>query len=1292
MSLDSPEDPPLDASEDSSEGSSDDSLEDSPRDVSGRSSEDAPARPFAFQPAPEDGGQGFPVVGIGASAGGVGALRRFFRNLPDEVGMAFVVVLHLSPDHESNLAEILRRDTDMPVQEATDECALEPGRIYVIPPRREMWMEGSALRLSARSPNHRPNTIDALFDSLAEEHRGRAVGIILSGTGTDGTLGLRAIKARGGIAMVQEPGGAEHEEMPRSALDTGTVDLVAPAGELAGRLVAYHRNARVIQLPESGEALPSGEQTTLQKIFAELQGRTGHDFSHYKRSTVLRRLERRLQVTDTETLEAYLQVLQDRPGETRALYKELLISVTRFFRTPEAFDELADTVLPRLFEDTAADDEVRVWVPGCATGEEAYSVAMLLHEHARSMEAPPSIQVFATDVDTEGLGIARRGTYPPTIEADVSEDRLGRFFVREEGQYRVTSSLRNSVVFAEHDLTQDPPFSKLDLICCRNLLIYLDQTMQEHVFRLFRYALKEEGFLFLGPSEAIGPSQSFFAVAHKNQSILQAKPLGPDEDRLVPLSSPPNTSPADPSPQARTRAPTGDMEAVHQDLLMDQAASLLVDENREIRHLTGRAGQFLTHEAGEPTHDLLEKVPPALRLELRGALYQALQKGTATEKTVSLPLGPEGAPSPVRVQVQPIGDPELDRSLAQVQFEKVEALSSGGPEGTAAPAEGSETEGSGAEGSEAEGLEAPTSRERSLEEELQDVKEQLQIKSEEHETVTEEMETANEELMSMNEELQAKNEELQTSKEQLQSVNEELTTTNQQLSAKVEALDQANSDLQNLMEATEVATLFLGQDLEIRRYTPPVTEVFSLRKSDIGRPITDFTPKIEYDSLVEDAKRVLGGQASAESVEQEVPMEQEGPMGQEPDVEQGVPVEQEVKREGAEGEEDTWYSMRIRPYRTVSGEVEGVAMTFVDITAQKRAAETLRKERDLVSALIDTAGALITVLGEDGSIVRFNTACERLTGYDAAEAEGTGLRDLLMPQEDREIIESHLEALATGAKERVDLEMKWAGADGQKRLIRGSITALSRPDGEVRHFVVTGTDITDRRRLEREVIEISDRERQRIGEALHDVVSSGLTNAAMRAENLAYDLEEESEKEESEEEESEEEESEEGTAVVAEDLQAIFSEIKEAADQIRSLSHALIPRALRQDHLATALADLADEEEDFSDVECVFVGDEGETRPEDETDAMNLYRIAHEAVANAREHANPERITIGLREEGSGLVLSIRDDGRGWDGETPEEEGLGLHLMRYRANLIGATLRLTSDDGETVVECRLPLP
>ena len=356
----------------------------------------------------------------------------------------------------------------------------------------------------------------------------------------------------------------------------------------------------------------------------------------------------------------------------------------------------------------------------------------------------------------------------------------------------------------------------------------------------------------------------------------------------------------------------------------------------------------------------------------------------------------------------------------------------------------------------------------------------------------------------------------------------------------------------------------------------------------------------------------------------------------------------------------------------MTDDVEGVVLTFVDITAQKRVAQELREERDLISALIDTAGALIAVLDEDGSIVRFNTACERLTGYDASEVEGEDLRDLLVASEDRETVATHLERLAAGTTERVDLEMEWGTADDQPLLIRGSIAALSRPDGTVRHFIVTGTDITERRRLEREIVEISERERLRIGEDLHDVISSGLTNVTMQAETLAYKLEEE-------------------TAVEGADLRAISSKVKEAADQIRSLSHALVPKALRQDHLAAALAELAEEEADFSDVTCEFVGDADETRPDDETDAMNLYRIAHEAVANAREHADPERIAIRLTEEGSDLVLTIRDDGVGWNGESPDEEGLGLHLMRHRANLIGATLNLTSDDGETVVECRLPL-
>ena len=1187
------------------------------------SSEDVPQSSSVPTRATLEEERDCPVVGIGASAGGVDALCRFFRHLPDEVGMAFVVVLHLSPDHESNLTEILQHETGLTVQVATDECALQPDHVYVIPPQREMRVDEATLRLSARSSDHRPHTIDALLGSLAKEYQSQAIGIILSGTGADGTLGLRSIKAYGGIAMVQQPDDAEHAEMPRNALDAGVIDLVRPADELAERLVAYHQNARTIHLPDSEEALPPVEQTTLQEIFTELQARTGHDFSHYKRSSVLRRLERRLQVTDVDTLGAYLQVLRDRPGEAQSLYKELLISVTRFFRTPETFETLEDTIIPSLFDGKAPDEEVRVWVTGCATGEEAYSLAMLLHEYVRTLDVPPELQVFATDVDPEGLATARRGVYPPTIEADVSDERLDQFFRREDDQYWVTRSLRNSVVFAEHNLIEDPPFSNLDLVCCRNLLIYLDQTMQEYVFRLFHYALNTDGFLFLGPSEAIGPAQSLFSMVDETRSILR-RTAGSTDDQSMPLF-PPSETTLEPAPQPTASATAvQDMAGLHERLLRKQVASIIVDKTHDIVHLTERAGVFLHHEDGTPTHNLLDKVVPSLRLELRSALYQAFQKGETTERVLSV-SGSTDASGPVRVQVFPVDDPDRDRSLAQVRLEEVDASA------LAVGAEETDQE------SEAE----PTKRERDLEKELQDTKEQLQITTEKYETASEEMETANEELMSMNEELQAKNEELQTSKEQLQSVNEELTTTNQQLNAKVEALDQANNDLQNLMEATEVATLFLDQDLKIRRYTPPIADIYSLRASDIGRPITDFTPKIAYEGLVDDAERVLDDQ---------------------------TPIEREVQSEN-----QAWYLMRLRPYRSAAEDVEGAVVTFVDITAQKRAAEKLREERDLVSALIDTAGALIVVLSEDGSIVRFNTACEEKMGYSATTAEGEDLRDLLVAPTDRNTITTHLEALREGTTGRVDMELKWVTEGGQFRIIRGSITALDRPDGAVRHFIVTGTDVTEHRELEREIIEISDRERHRIGADLHDVVGSGLTDTVVRAETLAHKLNEV------------------GIAVEAEDLQAISEKTKKAADQIRSLSHALAPKALRDGHLAGALADLAEEEGNFSEVSCAFVGDESETDLDDKSAAMNLYRIAHEAVANAREHADPTRIAIDLRREGSDLVLTVRDDGTGRDDDGPPDEGLGLHLMRYRANLIGASLTLTTRDGDTVVECRLPL-
>lgn len=1167
--------------------------------------------------------QGFPIVGIGASAGGVPALRNFFEHLPDEPGMAFLVVLHLSPDHESSLADILRNHTPMPVQTATDDCAIERDNVYVIPSQREMSVDGDRIRLSSRSTEHRPHTIDALFRSLAEEQGDHSVGIVLSGTAADGTLGLRDIKTRGGIAMVQQPDDAQYEEMPRNALDTGVIDLVLPVEELAKRLVVYYQNARSVHLPQTQDTLPPDQRTTLQKIFSELQARTGQDFSHYKRSTVLRRLERRLHVTNTETLTEYLRVLRDRPGEARALFKELLISVTRFFRSPDDFEALEETVLPSLFEDKSSDDEVRVWVAGCATGEEAYSLAMLLHEQADSLKTPPNLQVFATDVDAEALTTARHGVYPGTIEADVTDDRLARFFRQEDGQYRVVPSLRNSVVFAEHNLVGDPPFSNLALICCRNLLIYLDQAMQQRVIRLFRYALNPRGYLFLGPSEAVGTAQSYFSAVGDTRSILKLDGAQSTEQRRVPLFSASGVS-STLSSQSPPQASEPDLEAIHRHLLARQVASIVVDENYEIVHLTEGATDFLRYESGQPSHNLLEKVPPALRLELRSALYQAFQKGKDTNRRVPFSL-PGSSTKDIQLSVQPIDDVDTGRSLVQVRLKEAR------PTLPTSDGDGRPPDDHG----------TPSEREQDLEEELQDTKQQLRTTAEEYETVTEEMETANEELMSMNEELQAKNEELQTSKEQLQSVNEELKSTNQEFEAKVDALNQANNDLENLMEATEVAVLFVDLEMQIRRFTPPITDIFSLKDSDVGRPITDFTPKLDYDGLTENIEQVLDAHDS---------------------------IEHEIR-----GDDDSWYLLRLRPYRTMAGEVDGVVLTFVDITAQKQANEKLREERDLISALIDTAGALIVVLDTDGCIRRFNTASEHLTGYSASAAEGEDVRDLLVTPDDRDDVTTHLDALAEGATDRADFEMRWVSKDEAERLITGSLTALRDEEDHLRYFILTGTDITELRELQREVVDISEQERLRIGQDLHDIVSSGLTGIMMRTESLAHKLGK-------------------GEATVeVEDLKTISSKIKKAGEQIRALSHTLVPQSLRKEDLATALASLAEEEADLSDIECEFVGNPNETRPEDETAALNAYRIAHEAVANARKHGDPSHIWIDLQEEGSKLVLTVRDDGEGWEGDVPSGDGLGLYLMRHRADLLGASLTFDRQDGETKVECRIPL-
>jgi len=1078
-----------------------------------------------------------PIVGIGASAGSIRALCQFFAALPGDRPsegaeessngeMAYVVVLHLAPDVESNLTRILQEETALEVVPAADGAEVRPGTVTVISPGQRLTLSDGRCQVKEVTGLHDPYSVDRFFRSLAGDQGSNAVGVILSGSGTDGTLGLRAIKEAGGVVMVQTPEEAEYPQMPESALATGIVDRSLPAAELAETLAEYRDQAGVIQLPDSEEALDEPEQSTLTKIFGELRRMTGLDFSGYKRSTVLRRLERRLHLTGTETLGQYLDHLQSNSEEATALKKDLLITVTSFFRDPEAFQALEASVLPTIFDDKTAGDSVRVWVPGCATGEEAYSLTMLLVEEAESAGFPVTdIHVFATDVDTDALQIGRRGRYPKAIAADVSPERLDRFFQPDGDYVEINHGLRDNILFAEHNLLEDPPFSDLDLISCRNLLIYLMPELQRHVYQLLHYGLRDRGYLFLGRAEAGGPAERLFEATDPTHNILRARVL-PNHDgpraaaatflqRRSPIGASGHAAEAPNHPSRKAFGPdtfagrgfpnrSVDLQSadtarsLHQQSLMEEVASVLVNGDQEIVHISGAADRYLQFEEGVPTSDLMGCVPEAIRPQLRTAFYQALEKGEAVHRTgLSLPI--EGTPRQLSLSVRPV---ERDGTrYVHVRFEDLARPAAEEPTGDNTQSE----------------------REAQLQQDLSRTQEQLEATAEEHEAVAEEMETANEELLSMNEELQSKNEELETNKEELQSVNEELETTNEELKSRMEQLRRSKGALENLMAATEIATLFLDPDLNLQRFTPAAATLFNLREADIGRPLPDVARDFESADLVDEAHRTI---READAREREV---QHGP--------------------------DEWYLARFRPYRTVDGEITGVVLTLVDIT--------------------------------------------------------------------------------------------------------------------------------ERRLLERQVVNTTEKVRRQIGQDLHDILSSDLTALAMMLDNYRDELKGE-------------------VDVDLNPLKEMSRRVQLAADRARTLSHALVPMELQEEHLAAALESLCRAQDEMADLTVTFEGDHEEPLPHQQETAAHLYRIAKEAIVNARRHAEADHVRVRLRQIDDSLELIVRDDGTGIPDNLPDDQGLGLRTMRYRANLIGATLSITSrpgdaveSDGEsqsgTILRCTLPL-
>ena len=908
-----------------------------------------------------------PVVGLGGSAGAIAALKTFLSGMPADSGLAFVVVLHLAPDHESIVAELLQRVTTMPVCQVQTKTEIKPNTVYVIPPGKALSAVTGFLELSElEAKPGRHVAVDMFFRTLSDTHGPHAAAIVLSGGDGDGAIGIKRIRERGGLTIAQDPLEAEHPSMPESAIATGMVDWVLPTAQMAERLLDYFRIGQRLRLPPEEHAaeasrppLVDADEAALRDVLSFLRSRTGRDFSYYKRATILRRIGRRMQVNGVESLIEYLNCLRIRSGEAGALLQDLLISVTNFFRDAECFAAL-ETHIPDLFRDKGSDDTVRVWVAACATGEEAYSIGMLLSKYARTLATPPTIQIFATDLDNNAVQIARDGLYPPIIKADVSEDRLNRFFIREHHGYRVRRELREMVLFAMHDLLRDSPFSRLDMVSCRNLLIYLDRPAQTRVFEILHFALRPQGKLFLAASETIDEGNPHFSVIDKKHRIYSQRsaprsslpvPTGPStlgwalEVSRAALQTPvistlafePSSLPRD---RDRDRLPMRSRDASWGELhlrLLEQLAppSVLVDAEHDIVHLSARAGRYLQYGAGEPSRNLLRLVPIGLRIELRAALYQAAQTGQPVE-TAAMPTSVDGEVLSVALRVVPMHENGVDLNL--VVFEATANL----PDATAGTRARSEPE--------------PVAHQ--LDRELERMKTHLRDTVEQYEASTEELKSSNEELQSINEELRSATEELETSREELQSINEELTTVNLELKSKVDELAHANSDMQNLMDATAIATIFLDRDLRITRYTPSAVRLFNFIPSDIGRPLSDLTPQLQYGELSNDAAQVL---------------------------ERLAPIEREVGRD-----DGSWFLARLLPYRTIEDRIAGVVLSFINITLRKEAEGVSQWLSSVVASSIDS----IVSFSRAGVILSWNPAAQRLYGYAAAEAIGRSIEFL----------------------------------------------------------------------------------------------------------------------------------------------------------------------------------------------------------------------------------------------------------------------------------------------------------
>ena len=917
----------------------------------------------------------FPIVGLGASAGGLKAFEAFFSGMPAnvEINMAFVLVQHLAPDHKSILTDLIRRYTTMQVFEVTDGMVVQINCAYIIPPNYDLaYLKGKLHLLEPAAPRGQRLPIDFFFRSLAQDQREHAIGIILSGTGSDGTLGVRAIKGEGGMVMAQEVTTTEFDGMPRSAIATGLVDFELPAAEMPAKLITYANHA-FGKLPRSTETAIADASNAQKKIFILLRAQTGHDFSQYKPSTVNRRIERRMAVHQVDTIDNYLKYCQQTPSEIEALFRDLLIGVTKFFRDDEAFQLLEEQIIPMLFKDKKPGSVIRVWSTGCSTGEEAYSIAMLLQEHIDLTKKNFTVQLFATDIDSRAIAIARAGLYPASIAADITPERLARFFSAEadSSAYRIHKGIRDMLVFSEQDVIKDPPFSKLDMISCRNLLIYMSAELQAKLIPLFHFALKPQGILLLGTSEGIGDLNKLFDVLDRKTKLYQRKEtylnthraaLGHSLPALFDTSKSPSASAV--KAQLNTNPAKISLKELTEHTLLQKIApaSALVNELGDILYLHGRTGMYLEMATGEVgVNNILKMSREGLRRDLTSALHKAVITKEAV-RCMGLRVKTSDYFTLVNLTVCPAVsgfNADLESNLYLIILEDAHI-------NTIEGAQQDKLANSKAEKN--IDTDADTLID-ALRQELRAKDEYLQTTHEELESSNEELKSSNEEMQSVNEELQSTNEELETSKEELQSVNEELATVNNELQTKVVDLSRANNDMNNLLAGTGIGTIFVDHQLRILRFTPAASTIINLILSDVGRPVAHIVSNlIGYDNLVADTELVLNSLIVKE-------------------------VEVQTKEGG-------WYAMRIQPYRTLNNVIEGAVISFVNISETIQARLDLDKAKDLarLAVVVRDSHDAITVKSMNGQMLAWNPGAVRMYGWTEAEALSMNVRDRIPPE------------------------------------------------------------------------------------------------------------------------------------------------------------------------------------------------------------------------------------------------------------------------------------------------------